>query len=331
MTNLIRPVLLSIVILSSLADAVSAQQATSVIVKSSNLSSNGPSARKHKVILMDDHCQPTASNAKRSGADEELPDPSKLVIGPDIFSKGDASLAMSSAYQHQPDGSIKMTELNEGPEFSPHNQAAWQLMHEGSNMERRAILYKKRNDQAHYSYWHTKACEQLKKARAELFQHLASVQKGKSKSPPFLTYLNLAYCSALSGDSKTAMEEYSKYRQTREEFWTMPYGQFKLAVIFMQSQKTLSLARSLLKETVLGGDSKEPIQWGEYNNDKEYRIITWFVISDIEKAQGNWAASEKSREQAEKLLRPIANKSAGELTSAEFVKKALKRVREFDF
>lgn len=312
-----------------------AQEARSVLVKNSSSSSGRQttaSAPKHRMILMDDRCQgsPSQSSKNDKGKNELQPiDKNETVIGTDFFAK-DNSLSKSSAYRHKPDGTIEMSEMVKGPDFEPHNHNAWALMHEGSNMERRAILEKQRQNIAEYALWHGKACERFSMARAELTQHLQVIHKEKKNLPEFMTYLNLCYCYALAGDSKNAMIEYDKYKKSRESFWTMPYSQFRLAVIFMQHHSTMPLARQLLLETVQGNDSSEPVEWNQYNDDPEYRVISWFLIAEIERAEGQVVASEKSRAKAKLLLQQRHRTASSNQDSSQFVKQTLQRVNNFE-
>lgn len=123
------------------------------------------------------------------------------------------------------------------------------------------------------------------------------LNKSQIKADPevvFHTYANLASCYAMLGRSEEALASYREYERLVPVWWNRPYGHFGLGTIFL-AQGDLRNAETMLKKTV---DGKEIDRWSTYNDEAALRVISWEILSHIQRLLGEPDASRYSRSQA---------------------------------
>jgi tetratricopeptide (TPR) repeat protein len=327
--------LLGLILVSS---SVGSQTLDLQVRKSRDVLHGRASKQGQVIFLKEDNCNPDVGGVPESKpriAGQAMPADTRvrLAAGPDLFCRDD-SLANSASWQVQADGTIKMLEITRSLGFDPHNQQAWQFMQEGSNMERKAITDRNKGDIDSHDRWHKSALERFALAKNELESHLKAITYGESHQLVFYTLLNLADCCALLGQTDQALDYYKQYLQNRQGYWMLPYSDFKLACILMtesKGDKELSAARELLLQTT--GTERGEHCWNTFNNDPEYRVISWYLLAEIEKRRGNLAASQQASRKAEEILKPFGQSltQGGHETSGEFVARKLREVLEYGF
>ncbi len=239
--------------------------------------------------------------------------------------QGDKSTMGGRGWHHGPDGEFILDHIEKNEQFDEHNEAASESMEAAQFCETRAQSARIRGNVAEYEHWHKLAAKPLEKELAELQTYLPRVEK-RDKSDSAHTYENIAFCYAMLGDSRRAQAAYKEYELRRADYWAAPYGHYSLASIFMVRGQ-LEEAKQLLQRTVSGSGRD---QWNQANTDPEYRVISWELIAHIEALQGNATASLAAREEAIKVVRPIANRpvqnGGGTQTSLQWVIERLKGI-----
>ncbi len=271
---------------------------------------------------------PGATDGDDGGVEVESTGP--VIIGPDLFCN-DGTKCTSMSWQTLRNGKLKIQRMGKGPEFEEHNQNAWQYMQVGSNMQRHAAIAKDSGDADGQKLWRERARVQFANAKIELMEHLKLIQSGQSRVPPFFTLQNLSLCAAALGETRQSLEYYDQYLQCRERFWTVPFGNFKLATVILNDAKgdeELDAAKRLLLTTV---GSDRTYSWNKVNSDPEYRVISWRLISEIERRQGNLKGSKDAQKTADELLQAMGNRRTQNenVTCKVFVEKKLREIRRF--
>lgn len=282
----------------------------------------------------DEQPQPAVGPGASDGLDAsvELESNEPPIMGSDLFCD-DGTKCRSMSWQTMRDGTLKIQRMGKGPQFEEHNQSAWHYMQVACNMEKHAVIAKNDGDSERQNLWHERARKQFANAKAELIEHLKLIQSGQVRVSPFYTLANLSLCCAAIGETHESLAYYDQYLKCRERFWTVPYGNFKLATVLLNDAKgdvELDAAKQLLLRTV-GTDPT--FSWNKVNDDPEYRVISWRLISEIEQRLGNVEGSKTAQKRAQALLQEIGNRRTQNVneTCKVFIEKKLEHIHKFGY
>jgi hypothetical protein len=113
----------------------------------------------------------------------------------------------------------------------------------------------------------------------------------------FCTHANLALCYALLGDEKNAMKSLESVARECPDKQVIAEAYYEVATIYIAHDE-FSTAKRLLYSTL--GDG--PAAWTERGYGPSKRLLTWVILSQLERRDGNQRAYDRTVAQIQSLM-----------------------------